>query len=293
MKSASREKLLLSSISERGIEEPLCGVHFSPDDWSVVLLDGFKRYRCALRLGFPSVPFVSIGRDEAEAIIQLIRTSNAKSLTFIEQAKLVDELKSVYRLSVADVATQLGRSKAWVVVRGEAFSSMSETVQAEIFSGRFPLYSYLYTLRQFRRLNGVASKEIDDFVKLVSGKALSARDIELLARAYFQGGTEIRQHIQSGAIGFCLSQLKEATPGHGNELNDSERTSLRDLEIANRVMSRLTFKLSNPKLESREFFSEAELLVSGIMRLEPRFRVAIGGFYARCRPEKCNLSAAQ
>lgn len=292
MKSASRERILLSSISDRGIEEPLCGVCFSPDEREVVLLDGFKRFRCALRLGFPAVPFVSIGRDEATGIIQLIRTSNAKSLSFIEQAKLVEELKRVYGLSLAEIATQLSRSKAWVVVRIEAFSSMSELVQTEIFSGRFPLYSYLYTLRSFRRLNGVASKDIDDFVKSVSGKALSARDIELLARAYFQGGTQIREQIQSGYIGFCLSRIKDET-GSGNDLNEVERAVLRDLELTNRFMSRLTLKLSNPKIESREFFAEAGLLVSGIIRLEPRFTGAILEFYARCRPTECDPSAAQ
>jgi len=292
MKSASREKILLSSISERGIEEPLCGVCFSPDERGVVLLDGFKRFRCALKLGFPAVPFVSMGRDEATGIMQLIRTSNAKSLSFIEQAKLVEELKKVYGLSLAEIATHLARSKAWVVVRVEAFSSMSEAVQTEIFSGRFPLYSYLYTLRSFRRLNGVASKEVDEFVKSVSGKALSARDIELLARAYFQGGTQIREHIQSGAIGFCLSQIKDEV-GTGNDLNEVERVVLKDLELTNRLMSRLTMKLSNQKLESREFFAEAGLLASGIIRLESRFSGAIREFYARCGPTKCDSSPTQ
>lgn len=293
MKSASRERILLSSISERGIDEPLCGVSFSPDEREVVLLDGFKRFRCALRLGFPAVPFLSMGRDEATGIIQLIRASNAKSLSFIEQAKLVEELKRVYGLSVAEIATHLSRSKAWVSVRVEAFSSMSTFVQAEIFSGRFPLYSYLYTMRQLMRLNGVTSKDIDVFVNSVSGKGVSTRDIDLLARAYCHGGTRVREHIQSGYIGLCLSQLKETETGHGHELNEVERNALRDLEIINRVMGRLTLKLSNQKLESREFFAEAELLVSGIIRLEPRFTEAIGEFYARCRPQKCDISAAQ
>lgn len=72
-----------------------------------------------------------------------------------------------------------------MVVRVEAFSSIRPTVQAEIFSDRFPLYSYLYTLRQFRRLNGVASKEIDEFVKATSGKALSVRDRRAIESCIF------------------------------------------------------------------------------------------------------------
>ena len=68
---------------------------------------------------------------------------------------------------------------------------------------------------------------------------------------------------------------------------------MRDLEIANRVMNRLAMKLSNPKIESREFFAEAGLLVSGIIRLEPRFMKVIQEFYARCRLAKCDSSTAQ
>lgn len=292
LKSASREKILLSSISERGIDEPLCGA-YSLDEGSLILLDGFKRFRCAIRLGMPSVPFTGIGRDEATAIMQLIRTSNEKSLSFIEQAKLVDELKKVYQLSVAEIANHLGRSKAWVVVRVAAFSEMSESVLAEIFAGRFPLYSYLYTLRRLRRITGSASKEVDAFVKSVAGKHLSTRDIECLARAYFQGGSFIREQIDKGCIGFCLSQLKDAEIGASTSLNDLEKTALRDLEIANRVMGRLTLKLSNPKIESGEFFAEAGLLASGIIRLEPRFITSIQEFYARSRHPKRDLPAAQ
>ncbi len=292
LRSASREKILLASISERGIEEPIWG-SYTVDEGQFVLLDGFKRYRCAVKLGYPALPFVSIGRDEATAIIGLIRTSNARSLSFIEQAKLVDELKRVYDFSIAQIATSVGRSKAWVVVRIEAFSSMSELVSREIFSGRFPLYSYLYTLRQFRRLNGVASQEVDAFVKAVSGKALSTRDIELLARAYFQGGVQIRESIQKGYIDFSLSQIKQSEIGPGYELRDVERSVLRDLEIICRTMGRLTLKLSSSKMGSGEFLAQAGLVAGGIIRLEPKFIGAVRQFYARCGSQTGGLSAAQ
>ena len=116
-----------------------------------------------------------------------------------------------------------------------------------------------------------------------------------MSRAYFQGGTQIREHIQSGAIGFCLSQLKapESESGHGHELFEAERTVLRDLDIANRVMGRLILRLSNSQIESRGFFAEAGLLVSGIIRLEERYTKAIREFYDRCRSTQCDLSAAQ
>ena len=54
MKSPGGEKVLLGSILEHGIRDPLQGV----DTNAVrILLDGFKRYRCAKRLGIGIVPY--------------------------------------------------------------------------------------------------------------------------------------------------------------------------------------------------------------------------------------------
>jgi hypothetical protein len=40
-----------------------------------ILLNGFKRYRCAKRLNHHTVPYVSLGPDEAAGIVQLMRGS--------------------------------------------------------------------------------------------------------------------------------------------------------------------------------------------------------------------------
>jgi len=52
LKSSKTEKELLTSILERGIRDPLQGVDVKGKR---ILLDGFKRYRCAIRLHLGSV----------------------------------------------------------------------------------------------------------------------------------------------------------------------------------------------------------------------------------------------
>ena len=37
-------------------------------------------------------------------------------------------------------------------------SEMSAAIRAKLFSGAFPVYSYMYTVRQFMRMNGVEVK---------------------------------------------------------------------------------------------------------------------------------------
>ena len=48
LRDDAREARLLASIAERGIEEPLEGVDTPTGRY---LLNGFKRYRCAAKLG--------------------------------------------------------------------------------------------------------------------------------------------------------------------------------------------------------------------------------------------------
>ena len=206
MKSKGTEKALLASILEQGIRDPLQGVDA---DEKRILLDGFKRYRCAKHLGIPVVPYSSLGSDHAFAIITLLRNSNAKSLSILEQARLIDELKTVYHMSTGEIARLLERSPSWVSVRTGIIGEMSEAVMDKIFAGAFPLYSYMYTLRQFMRINEVAQQDIEEFVQAVSGKHMSTRDIELLAQGYFKGSEDFRQQLRSGNVSWGLSRMKE------------------------------------------------------------------------------------
>ncbi|MCY2986447.1 MAG: chromosome partitioning protein ParB, partial [Planctomycetota bacterium] len=73
----AREARLLASLAERGIEEPLEGVDTAEARF---LLNGFKRYRSAKKLGIASVPYVSLGPEEAMGILSLMRGSTDKSL---------------------------------------------------------------------------------------------------------------------------------------------------------------------------------------------------------------------
>ena len=61
LRSGAAEARLLASIAERGIEEPLGGVDIAHGH---LLLDGFRRNRCAAKLGIQCVPYVSWGQDE-------------------------------------------------------------------------------------------------------------------------------------------------------------------------------------------------------------------------------------
>ena len=277
MKSPGVEKALLMSIMEKGIRDPVQGVDTKD---ARILLDGFKRLRCAQKLGIGRAPYVSMGADEVLGIIELIRISNAKSLTILEQARFVDELKSFHRMSTAEIAELLERSKSWVSVRTGIVAEMSDYMLDQIFKGRFPVYSYMYTLRPFIRINGIKNSELDDFVRSVSGKNLSIRNIEILANGYFRGSEALRKQIKNGHITWALGRLKESHTAPSG-CSQIESAMIRDLEIVSKYMQRVATKTKNPKYKTNAFFAQANLLTGGILRQTDSFLTAIRTFHDR------------
>lgn len=278
LRSKSREAALLASIVQRGIDEPLQGVM---KDGRPILLDGFKRLRCVLKIGaVAAVPFIIIAEDEAQGILQLIKSAANRGLAMIEQARLVDELKNNHGLSVVEIARCLERSSSWVVVRLNVLSETSAAVTEAVFSGRFPAYSLLYTLRQFRRLNGVSKAETDYFVKATAGKDLSVRDIDLLAGAYFRGGLQMKEQIIKGDLLWCLSELKERNnPVGQTQLSDMEKKVLRDLEMILGAIGRVTLRLNKEEFKEPSFFAQVTILVEGLLSRLGAFTELLRGFY--------------
>ena len=131
MRNPALEARLLASIAERGIEEPLEGVdggrpHFAERVQALSL-------RAKLRIRM--APYASLGEDEALGIVNLLRVSNDRSLTILEQARFIDELTKQCKMTVADIAAELSRSKSWVSMRRGLMGEMTPKVREKLFSG--------------------------------------------------------------------------------------------------------------------------------------------------------------
>ena len=261
LKVPAVEERLLGSIAQRGIEAPLEGVEVQG---CAVLLNGFKRYRCARKLRLATVPYSSLGQDAAAAILGLLRTSKDRALNILEQAAFVDELKNAQQWDVADIAAELSRSKAWVSVRLGLIARMSEPVRRQLFAGAFPVYCYLYTLRPFMRLNGEVDKEVEEFMTAVSGQGLSVREIEQLAHGFFRGPVSFREEIRKGNLALPLERMRQM-PQSPDGCNEFERVLLGDLEITQKYMQRVMGKSQDKRLQSRAFHAQCHLLTAGIL----------------------------
>jgi hypothetical protein len=280
LKDKIKEKYLLASILKNGVKKPLSCVD---QDKDYILLDGFKRLRCCYKLKIFYVPVSTVGVDEAESILHMIRQSNEKTLTIVEQARFVDELKKSFGLGVSEIAKQLEVSKAWVSVRTGILGEMSDCIKEEVFSGRFPLRSYMYTLRQFTRVNKIPKQTVDRFVKAVSGKNLSQRNIEKLAYGYFRGNEQLKKQIEKGNLEWTLKQMSDGRTRFSYtqepDLSREESDFIRDLELCQKYMTRICKKLPDKKKGSKVFEKTVKLLIDGIGEIIKAFGKEIKQYY--------------
>jgi hypothetical protein len=138
----------------------------------------------------------------------------------------------------------------------------------------------MYTLRPFRRMNGVTQQEIERFIQAVAGKRLSVRDIELLAAGYFRGPDSLQDAIGQGKLNWSLEQMKNV-PTDAEGCNDFERVLLKDLQAVQKLMQRIMAKCHHEQLQSRVFFAEANLLLGSLLSKLTPFEERMKEFHDR------------
>lgn len=279
-----RERDLLASMGEKGIETPFRGVSKGE---IFVLLDGFKRLRCARKLKINIVPVEELAETERDAVLKLLQISNAQSLHILEQVQLVNDLYSIHGMKVREIANRLEKSPAWVSMRLGILKEFGPCIWEKVFKGQFPASNMIYTLRQFRRLNRVEESDINDFVDAVSGKGIGHRDIHSLAHAWFQGGQETREHIKTGDMSWALKKARGLDDSSESNFCDSEKRILKDMEIVQKYMGRVAYKLPLLKPKSESFMATAGLLAEGILEKQGRLSAVLKTFVREAKDDQC------
>jgi ParB/RepB/Spo0J family partition protein len=271
------EQRLLGSIASQNICNP---IYVAVDKDVYVLLDGFKRFRCARKLGYTCLPAIIIAHDVLAGIYQLIRQSETTSLNSIEEACLIDVLHNQYSLSASQIAHKLGRSNSWVSLRLGLRAEMSDTVREKILSGAFPLRAYMYCLRKFTR---VKAKEVDAFVLALSSKGLGTRDIFLLAHTYFVIGAEVvRKQILTGNIDQTLRMLKTTIKDRGarEKFDGIESALIEELEECRMHIDCVVAKAEKAfTWKNPQFALRMNLLCAVLIGREKKFFKIVKRFY--------------
>jgi hypothetical protein len=273
------ESVLLESIRLSGISTALVAISDTSRQ-RPVLIDGFKRCRCAGKLGIDIVPLQSIDADVKTGLLLFLRQCRQQGLTDLEYATLIDHLHKSHAMSLSAIASFLGCSVAWVSLRHRLLEQMSQTVRCLILSGKLPLRCWMYAIRPFTRVKGVDPPAVDRFVGAVAGKGLSTRHLFLLTHAYFTGSARIRQRIEDGH----LQQVLRATGG--SAINGPTRTTpvaqiIEELGQARCTIDRLIATLPHAQPGDDATCLESNLIAGVILRSLRRFARIIKEYYDR------------
>lgn len=233
------ERSLLSSIAQGDIQDPLEVIECKTDG-SYILLNGFKRFRCAKKLEIGIVPVTCIADNVVEGVLSFLRRDQSPGLSTMEQATLLQELHSRYSLSIADIASRFGCSPSWVSVRLSMLEDLSDFVRGKIMAGAFPARAYMYDLRHFTRVKKIARHRIDEFVAAVSGKGLSTRQIFILSRAYFDGGQAFERLVREGDVHKALRIITTDTMSKPTSGQNDRQRVISDLRTLVAIIKRIT-----------------------------------------------------
>ena len=283
------EKEVLDLVRLNGIQE---AVEVIEMDGKLVLLNGFKRYRAAIALNLPVIPWTGIGSSTKEGMLSLINQSNSKRLNVLEEAKFLVELTQEQKLSCLELSVLLKKSKGWISMRIRLFKDINKEIETLLFEGKFPVYAYMYSLRPFIRMNGVSKEEIRAFVVQMSGRDLSLRQIETLAEAWFKGSEEIKQQLQKGDLNWVLKRIQEHCRQDTGQCTEVEQRMLRMLEILLEKTKAFPPLSGNSKLNSNTYRCQAHYLMTAILSSHPSFIERMKTYHDQLGKTAIDLHAA-
>ncbi|MFQ5472106.1 MAG: chromosome partitioning protein ParB, partial [Dehalococcoidia bacterium] len=106
------------------------------------------------------------------------------------------------------------------------------------------------------------------------------REIELVAHGYFRGTPALRQAIDQGNWKWTLAQM-QAVGEDPEGLSQFERGLLRDLERLLQAMQSVMTCCDSPRLQSRCFHAQANLLLASLLGRRESFFKKMEEFYDR------------
>ena len=246
-----------------------------------VILDGFKRYRAAKQLNWTTIQCKIIGHGESEGIIQLLILRQGLKMSHYEEASFISELHRQQGLTTSEIARKTGRSPAWASMRLNFLANMSNTVKVHIQSGRFPLHAWMHSVRPFTRVNDKNRQLVDEFVGIVAKEKHSLRDIEILAKLWFEGKEELRAEIRKGNGNWIINSAhKDVAQGH--IFSAVEQQFLKDLSHLEKLArKKCACKLNVFEKSSPDFKVQANLICNSINGIIEPLKLKIKEMYAK------------
>jgi ParB/RepB/Spo0J family partition protein len=206
LRDPRRERLLAVSLASIGQQSPVVVVQSVPRP---ILVDGYKRVRALKHLRRDTVQAVAWELEEREALLlgRLMRTASRESL--LEQAWLLDELKSRFQMSPEELARRFDRTASWVSRRLALVRVLPEPVQEAVRKGQLSSHTAMRVLVPLARAN---RRDCLPFLEALLKAACTTRQAEALHAGWARGSAEIRARILAEPTLFLRAVEATRTP---------------------------------------------------------------------------------
>lgn len=185
-RSATRERRLLSSLSEIGQQSPIIVVR-DGERWVVV--DGYKRLRALGRLGQDMALAAEWTLREADALLLERALRMGDSDSPIEQGWFLLELVERFGLGLEELARRLDRSKSWVSRRMGLVKDLPLSVQQHVRSGAIGAHAAMKYLLPLARANAADCARLSD---AIAPERPTSRELGELYATYAAGNRATR-----------------------------------------------------------------------------------------------------
>ncbi len=167
-------KELSDSIKVRGVKSPISVRH--GQDGKFIINHGARRYRASIMAGKDTIPaFID---DDYTRVDQAIENVQREDLTPLDIARFIESEKNRGLKSI-DIASELGKSKAWVSQHA-VLSKVPECIKAKIEAGAF-VKNDVTAMADLTRLYQKNPEDVESFLRSFSGtESISRKDVRQL-----------------------------------------------------------------------------------------------------------------
>lgn len=169
----SADERMRRSLEWRG---QLTAVTAFDDGGQLQLVDGFKRWRAAGRLGWSELRVVVLALEEAAAMAVMVALHEHGGLSELEEGWIVRALYREHGLSQGAVGRLMSRHKSWVSRRLLLVEGLDEAVQADVRLG-------LLSARSALAVAALPRGNQPQAAQLVVGRGMTTRQTEAMVRA--------------------------------------------------------------------------------------------------------------
>jgi len=231
-RDVERERRLLGSLASGGQKTPIVVVAEGVSRFVVV--DGYKRVRCARRLGWDVIGAWVWDLAESEALLieRLMREGPQESA--LEQGWFLSELTSRFGLSAQDLARRFDRSVSWVSRRLGLVRDLPREVQEGVRLGRLGAHAatkHLLPLARAKRADCVR------LLAAVGTEHLTSRQVGRLYGAYLSGTAEARELLLRDPLVYLRAE-DEACASEKAKPKTAAEEWLKDLRVIGAVTRR-------------------------------------------------------